>query len=98
MENKLPSGKIPTDAAQIVPIGNISYHDNIRAIRELIGKRMRELRINRMLTQKEMSDCFGSRADYYRSVECGQKQCSLHRYSEIAACLGVSLSDLVRYV
>ncbi len=69
-----------------------------RDVRMNIGRRIRELRLARGYTQRELAEEWGAGESYFRGVESGSKDCSLWRYMGIADLFGVSLADLFVYV
>lgn len=68
------------------------------AVRTAIGDRIRELRLARGMTQRQLAASWGARESYFRGVESGSKDTSIWRYLEIADFFDVSLADLVKYV
>jgi DNA-binding XRE family transcriptional regulator len=67
-----------------------------RDIASRFGRRLRELRRQRNLTQLQMSKKFGIDRSYISDVERGRKSISLGLLEVISLGLRVSLSDLFR--
>ena len=66
--------------------------DNL--ISELFGQRVRQLRMERGLSQEAFAVCCGMDRTYISSLERGHRNVCLHNIAAIAAALGVSLSEL----
>jgi transcriptional regulator with XRE-family HTH domain len=66
-------------------------------ILELVGNRIREIRLERGLTQEEVGEAVGVSYSYIGRIERGQKNISLQTLSKIAHALNVSESDLFAY-
>jgi len=64
----------------------------------IIGENIRKHREAQGCTQREMSVEFGAHESYFRGIENGQKELSLHRLIEIADMLGVPAGDLLENV
>ena len=61
---------------------------------KLVGKRIRQLRIERGLTQEQMTR-FGLDYKYYQRIEYGEKNLSLRTLYKIAQAFGMSISELL---
>jgi len=64
---------------------------------ELLGKRMRELRKKKGLTQEELGARAGISYKYLGSIERGLENPSFRHLSRIARALGVELSELFQF-
>jgi transcriptional regulator with XRE-family HTH domain len=61
---------------------------------KLVGKRIRQLRVERGLTQEQMTR-FGLDYKYYQRIEYGQKNLSLRTLYKIAKAFDISISELL---
>jgi transcriptional regulator with XRE-family HTH domain len=61
----------------------------------LIGKRLKQLRKNRKWTQEAMAEKLGLDANYYATVERGEKQFSVGRLFKVIEVLCVSATDIL---
>ena len=61
---------------------------------KLVGKRIRQLRIERGFTQQHMTR-FGLDYKYYQRIEYGEKNLSLRTLYKIAKAFGMSISELL---
>jgi transcriptional regulator with XRE-family HTH domain len=66
-------------------------------ILEHFGKRLRELRSSKDLTQEDLAIKAGFSRSYYTEIETGKRNISLLNLYRIAQCLNVSLSDLLTF-
>ena len=62
-------------------------------IRVLIGKRIRQLRQDRKITQEELSNLAGLDRTYIASVEAGRRNISIVNIYKISTALGISLKE-----
>jgi transcriptional regulator with XRE-family HTH domain len=62
---------------------------------KLAGKRVRELRVSRGLTQDEMAQYFEYR--YYQRIEHGDRNISLKVLNRLSKALGVPVLELFRF-
>jgi transcriptional regulator with XRE-family HTH domain len=62
----------------------------------MVGKRVKELRLERGLKQEEMCQ-FGFEYKYYQRIEYGQKNLSLKTLSRLAKAFGVGVEELFRF-
>jgi transcriptional regulator with XRE-family HTH domain len=60
----------------------------------LFGKRLKELRISKKLTQIELAEICGLHPNYIGMVERGERNPSLINIDKLAKALDVSLSEL----
>lgn len=67
-----------------------------KRLMQLVGKRVRELRIARGLKQEDMCR-FGFDYKYYQRIEYGQKNLTLKTLNKLANAFGVPLSELFRF-
>lgn len=65
-------------------------------IRESLGKRIRELRTNRGLSQEKFSLLIEMDRTYFASVELGKRNISIINIEKIAHGLGVTLEELFK--
>jgi len=63
-------------------------------IKEKIGQRIRQIREQKKMTQKELSDLSDLDRSYITSVENGQRNISIINLEKLANALGVSLCKL----
>ena len=61
------------------------------------GKRVRDLRIIKGLSQEELANLAGLHRTYISSVELGKRNISLKNIQALADALNVSFSDLFPY-
>ena len=62
----------------------------------LVGKRVRQLRLDRGLKQEEMCQ-FGFEYKYYQRIEYGQKNLTLKTLNKLAKAFGVKVEELFRF-
>ena len=62
---------------------------------KLVGKRIRQLRIERGFTQEQMTR-FGMDYKYYQRIEYGEKNLSLRTLYKIAKAFDMTISELVK--
>ncbi len=67
-----------------------------KRLMQLVGKRVRELRIARGLKQEDMCQ-FGFDYKYYQRIEYGEKNLTLKTLNRLAEGLGVPVSELFRF-
>ena len=67
-----------------------------KRLMELMGKRVRQLRIERGLKQEEMCR-FGFDYKYYQRIEYGEKNLTLKSLNKLAKAFGVPMSELFRF-
>ena len=61
----------------------------------LFGQRMREVRLEKKVSQEKLAELAGLHRTYVSSVERGQRNISLLNIDKIASALGVSLQKLM---
>ena len=59
-----------------------------------IRKRIREMRIEKGLTGKEVAECIGISRPYYTQLELGMRRLSAEHVENIAIALDVSIAEL----
>ena len=64
--------------------------------RELFARRVRELRLERGLSQDELADAAGLHRTYIGTVERGEQSIGIDNVERIAKALKVTLSELFR--
>jgi len=69
----------------------------VRNVHEQFGKRVRELRRARALSQEELADRAGVHRTYMGGIERGERNPSLKNIAAIADALGVSLPELFSF-
>lgn len=69
-----------------------------KVIRRHIGRRLREVRLDRGCTRDDLAANLNTQESYIRGIEAGSRECSMWRYMELAALLSTTLTDLLRYV
>ena len=62
---------------------------------KVVGRRIRELRLERGLTQEQMTR-FGLDYKYYQRIEYGEKNLSLRTLYKIAKAFDISISELLK--
>jgi len=62
---------------------------------KVVGKRIRDLRVERGLTQEQMTR-FGLDYKYYQRIEYGEKNLSLRTLYKIARAFDISISELLK--
>lgn len=63
---------------------------------ERFGSHLRQLRLERHITQEELASMAGFSRSYYTEVETGKRNISLLNLHKLAVSLGVSLSELLQ--
>jgi transcriptional regulator with XRE-family HTH domain len=71
--------------------------ESTKNIKVQFGKRVRELRQARSLSQEELAFKTGLHRTYLGGIERGERNPSLKNIKAIAKALGVSLSELFRF-
>lgn len=71
----------------------MNYENNIKF---LFGKRIRELRLAKSLSQEKLGELCGLDRTYISSVERGHRNVSLENISSIAEALNVNISDVFK--
>jgi len=61
-----------------------------------LGKRIRELRLKKQLTQEKISEQVGLNSKYWSELERGNQTISLKNLNKIAAVLNIPLPDLLQ--
>ena len=64
--------------------------------REMVGKRIKELRTKLGMSQEELADVCGLHRTYIGSVERGERNLSLQNIIRIARALGITPSILLK--
>ena len=64
---------------------------------QLLGRRIRELRKKRRLTQQELAEKAGLHFKFVGGIERGTVNTTLRALKKIATALGVSVADLFQY-
>lgn len=59
------------------------------------GERLREVRLEKELSQEKLAELAGLHRTYVSSVERGERNISLVNIEKLAVALGVSLKDLM---
>ncbi len=65
----------------------------MKTAKKMLGERIKEIRINRGLTQEKLSEMVESEAKYLSKIEVGQKYPSLEYLENMAKALDVELKD-----
>jgi DNA-binding XRE family transcriptional regulator len=86
---------VPTALPQIAPIPH-TRRQGERDICFRFGRRLRELRKERGMTQGQLADEFGINRSYLSDVEKGKKSIGLAMTEVIALGFKISLSELLR--
>jgi transcriptional regulator with XRE-family HTH domain len=66
-----------------------------KRLMKLVGRRVRQLRLEREFTQEEMGR-FGFEYRYYQRIEYGEKNLSLKTLNKLAKAFGVHVSALLK--
>jgi transcriptional regulator with XRE-family HTH domain len=69
----------------------------MKTIQKKFGKRVRELRRAKSLSQEELAFRAGVHRTYLGGIERGERNPALENIEAIAKALGVSLSDLFQF-
>lgn len=64
-------------------------------LQHLLGRRLREIRIARDLSQEKLAEKLGYHRTYVGSIERGERNLSLQSLEELAELLGVKVLDLL---
>ena len=67
-------------------------------IKELVGKRIRELRKQQLISQEDLAEKADLDRTYITSVECGKRNISIENLYRIANALDVTMEELFRGV
>ena len=60
-----------------------------------IGKRIRQFRLNKRITQEELAFQIGTSAAYISNIESGKKKPSLEKLVQISEVFDITINDLV---
>jgi transcriptional regulator with XRE-family HTH domain len=71
------------------------FRDELQRLRETLGLRIRELRLERGWSQEEFAQQAHVHRTFAGSLERGEKNCSFHALVLIARSFGVTLSELL---
>jgi transcriptional regulator with XRE-family HTH domain len=63
---------------------------------EIVGKRLRELRTKRGMSQEVLAALAGLNRNYVNQVECGRRNISIINLVKLAEALAVDLATLLR--
>jgi len=66
-------------------------------LREQFGKRLKQLRAQKGLTQEELAEAVGVSTDFISLVERGQRAPSFKNLERLAEVLGVEVADLFSF-
>ncbi len=69
---------------------------NEQNIREVFGKRVRELRLSKGLSQENLAEKSSLHRTYVGAIERGEQNISIDNISKLATALDVSLEHLFR--
>ena len=69
----------------------------MRTVQERFGKRVRELRLTRGLSQEKLAHRAGMHRTYLGGIERGERNPSLKNIQAIAVALNVTLSELFSF-
>jgi transcriptional regulator with XRE-family HTH domain len=69
----------------------------IMAIKQLLGKRIRKVRIERGFSQEELAEKAGLHYTYVGAVERGEKNCTITVLERIALGLNIPLAELIEF-
>lgn len=64
---------------------------------EVVGRRLRELRTLKGLSQEEMAELAGVNAKYYSEVERGKRNMTIRVMEKIVTNLGITLEEFFRF-
>ncbi len=64
---------------------------------EVVGRRLRELRKLKGLSQEQMAELAGVNGKYYSEVERGKRNMSIKVMEKIATNLGITLEEVFRF-
>jgi transcriptional regulator with XRE-family HTH domain len=71
------------------------FRDELQRLRETLGLRIRELRLERGWSQEEFAQQAHVHRTFAGSLERGEKNCSFHALVLIARSFGITLSELL---
>jgi transcriptional regulator with XRE-family HTH domain len=66
-------------------------------VQKQFGRKVRELRVARRMSQEELADRAGMHRTYLGGIERGERNPSLKNITAVARALGVSLSELFSF-
>lgn len=66
-------------------------------IKELVGRRVKQLRTQLGVSQEELADLAGLDRTYITSVECGRRNISIVNIEKLATALNVSLAEFFTF-
>ena len=61
----------------------------------IVGRRIRQLRLQKRITQEELAFRIGTSAAYISNIECGKKKPSLQKLAQISEVLEVTINDFI---
>jgi len=64
---------------------------------EAVGRRLRQLRKNKGLSQEQMADAAGVNAKYYSEIERGKRNISLKVMERVSSNLGLTFKDFFQF-
>lgn len=70
----------------------------MESILNKFGNRIKELRVERKLTQEQFAKMCGLHKNYIGMIERGERNPSLINIEIIAKSLGMSISELMKYI
>lgn len=69
----------------------------MNTIQQIFGKRVRELRMEKQLSQEKLAFACNMHRTYLGGIERGERNLSLKNIEAIANALGVTLSELFKF-
>lgn len=82
---------LSTDKSQGARLADVATGD----LQILLGRRLREIRIERDLSQEKLAERLGFHRTYIGGIERGERNLSLRSVEELADLLGVAPLDLL---
>jgi transcriptional regulator with XRE-family HTH domain len=75
----------------------VKSHRAAAAVKAALGRRIRQLRHARALTQEELAEWAGIHPTYLAGIERGERNPALENLYAIASALGVKLAELFMF-
>jgi transcriptional regulator with XRE-family HTH domain len=75
----------------------MEIENDIEEVKKMIGRRIKELRKENLITQKELAEKIGIETKYLSAVEVGRSSPSMATLTQLASNLNVRVKDIFIY-